>query len=334
MPTVEALHALALVYRVSPQRLYDMVSTERESKGVPLPGDLDETLASYNDALREGRWHDAIALALHGESLGTQDVEKTVWRARRGSVLAYTGRQDEAILVLTECLNSAHLGRHRRFQILRNLADVHAMAGYSHSAVECARQALLLCPPDISDSTRAAVMASLISALLTRQSTAELPDAEEVSEALDLIARARLLRMEPDPHWDLFLDLQQALSVRFEGDFLAAARQFASIARRASQAREERLRLVALLNLGVMRREQGRLVQAERHLLRALASALHLRQVTETFEIYVELLLIARETGNAQQGHYLQRCQHYYPLVRARTPGVMRFEQVDRGEAR
>jgi tetratricopeptide (TPR) repeat protein len=334
MPTVEALHALALVYRISPQRLYDFVATERESKDVSLPGDLDETLASYNDALREGRWHDAIALALHGESLGTQDVEKTVWRARRGSVLAYTGRQDEAILVLTECLNSSHLGRHRRFQILRNLADVHAMAGYSHSAVECARQALLLCPQDVSDSTRAAVMASLISALLTRQSTAELPDAEEVSEALDLIARARLLRMEPDPHWDLFLDLQQALSVRFEGDLLAAARQFASIARRASQAREERLRLVALLNLGVLRREQGRLVQAERHLLRALASALHLRQVTETFEIYVELLLIARETGNAQQSHYLQRCQHYYPLVRARTPGVMRFEQVDRGEAR
>ena len=333
-PGVEALHALSIVFKVSPQRFYDLIASERETKHVPLPDTSDETLAAYNAALRESRWHDAIALAFHGESLATTPTDRVVWRARRGSCLAYTGRNDEAILVLTECLNSAHLGRHRRFQILRNLADVHAVAGYMHSAVECARQALLLIPEDVSDSTRASVIAGLVSALLTKQNVTDEPDGNEVTEALRLIAEARALRLDPDPHWDLFLDLNNALAIQFQGNQLGAARELAAIARRASAAKEDRLRMVALLNLGMLRHKQGRLEQAERHLLRALASALHQRQVNETFEIYVELMAISRETGNSQYEHYFERCRHYYPLVKARTPNMIRFEQMERGVAR
>lgn len=333
-PTVEALHALSIVYKASPQRLYDLIASERETHVVPLPDTSDETLASYNAALRESRWHDAIALALHGEALATSPTDLVVWRARRGSCLAYTGRNDEAILVLTECLNSPHLGKHRRFQILRNLADVHAVAGYMHSAIECAKQALLLCPEDASDSTRAAVIAGLVSALLARQNLMEEPDADEVSEALRLIAEARTLRVEADAHWDLFLDMNQALAMQFQGNHVGAARELAAIARRAAASKEDRLRMVALLNLGMLRRKQGKLQQAERHMLRALASALHLRQVNETFEIYVELMTIARQTRDPQYEHYFERCRHYYPLMKARTPSMVRFEEMEREVAR
>ncbi len=332
-PGVDSLHALSVIYRVSPQRLYDLIASERESRTITLPDTSDETLAAYNTALRESRWPDAIALALRGEALAATPTERVVWRARRGSCLAYTGRNDEAILVLTECLNSTHLGRHRRFQILRNLADVYAVAGYMHSAVECARQALVLCPDDVSDSTRAAVMAGLVSSLLAKQNMQGEPDADEVSEALRVIAHARALHVEPDAHWDLFLDLNQALALQFQGLESDAAREFASIARRAAAHKEDRLRMIALLNLGMLRHGQGRLEHAERHLLRALASALHLKQVNETFEIYVELMLIAKETSHPQYRHYLERCRHYYPLVKARTPGMVRFEEMDRGVA-
>lgn len=333
-PGVEALHALSLLYRVSPQRFYDLIASEREGRSLRLPDTSDDTLVAYNTALRESRWQVAVALALQGETLAETPTERVVWRARRGSCLAYTGRNDEAILVLTESLNSPHLGQHRRFQVLRNLADVHAIAGYMHSAVDCARQAMLLCPPDVSDSTRAAVIAGLVSALLAKQNVQDEADQGEVSEALRLIAEARMLRLDGDPHWDLFLDLNHALTLQFQGNPLMAARQFASVARRAAAAREERLRMVSLLNLGMLRHQQGRVDQAERHLLRALTGALQLGQVNETFEIYVELMAIARETGSSQYAHYFERCRHYYPLVKARTPNMVRFEEMERGVAR
>lgn len=333
-PSVEALHALSLLYRVSPQRFYDLIASEREGRILRLPETSDETLVAYNSALRESQWTEAVTLALQGETLAATATDRVVWRARRGSCLAYTGRNDEAILVLTECLNSPHLGQHRRFQVLRNLADVHAIAGYMHSAVDCARQALLLCPSDVSDSTRAAVIAGLVSALLAKQNVSEDPDEADVSEALRLIAEARMLRLDADPHWDLFLDLNRALAVQFQGDRMGAARELASVARRAAAAREDRLRMIALLNLGMLRHQQGRLEQAERHLLRALTGALQLGQVNETFEIYVELMLIAREMGSPQERHYFERCQHYYPLVKARTPNMVRFEELEREVAR
>src|SRR5690242_3028159 len=36
-PGVEALHALSIVFKVSPQRFYDLIASERETKHVSLP---------------------------------------------------------------------------------------------------------------------------------------------------------------------------------------------------------------------------------------------------------------------------------------------------------
>ena len=330
-PTVDALHALAVVYRVSPQRFFDLLASERQRTGVHLPETADETHVAYNAALREARWNDAIGLALHGEGLGREHTDRVVWRARRATCLPYVGRYEEAILLLTECLNSRHLGRNRRFQLLRNLADVYVLAGYLDSAIETARKALDVVPEDASDSARVAVLSGLVSALLSKQEVAEAPDAEELAEAQDAIRRARHLGADADPHWAFFLDLSAGICKRLLGDEVGAARMFARVARQAGKSREERLRMVALLNLGTLRRRQGRLRQAEQHLLGALFCALNMQQVNETFEIYVELLLLAREMNHASQETYFERCQHYYPLVSARTPSVIRFEQLERG---
>lgn len=330
-PTVDALHALAVVYRVSPQRFFDLLASERQKATIRLPETADETHAAYNAALREARWNDAIGLALQGESLARDRTDVVVWRARRATCLPYVGRYEEAILLLTECLNSAHLGRNRRFQLLRNLADVYVLAGYLDSAVESARKSLELMPEESSDAARVGVLAGLVSSLLAKQEIVETPDADEVAEVLDLIRRARALGADADPHWSLFLDLSAGIAKRVQGDDVGAARMFARVGRLASKAHEERLRLVALLNLGTLRRRQGRLRQAEHHLLGALFCALNLQQVNETFEIYVELLLLAREMNHSCQEMYFERCQHYYPLVSARTPSVLRFEQLERG---
>lgn len=330
-PTVEALHALAVVYRISPQRFFDLLASERQKATVQLPDTADETHATYNAALREARWSDAIGLALHGESFATERTDTLLWRARRASCLPYVGRYEEAILLLTECLNSAHLGRNRRFQLLRNLADVYVLAGYLESAVETARKSLELVPAESSDAARVGIISGLVSSLLAKQEAADEPDLGEVAEALDLVARARELGADKDPHWALFLDLSAGVARRLQGDDVAAARLFARVGRLAAKAHEDRLRLVALLNLGTLRRRQGRLRVAEQHLLGALFCALNLSQVNETFEIYVELLLLARESNHSSQDMYFERCQHYYPLVSARTPSVLRFEQLERG---
>ena len=331
-PTVDALHALAVVYRVSPQRFFDLLASERQRATVHLPATVDETHAAYNAALREARWNDAIGLALQGESLASERTDVVVWRARRATCLPYVGRYEEAILILTECLNSVHLGRNRRFQLLRNLADVYVLAGYLDSAVESARKALELMPEESSDAARVAVLSGLVSSLLAKQEIVETPDADEVAEVLELIRKARAFGADADPHWALFLDLSAGIAKRVQGDdVVGAARMFARVGRLAAKAHEDRLRLVALLNLGTLRRRQGRLRQAEHHLLGALFCALNLQQVNETFEIYVELLLLAREMNHPCQEMYFERCQHYYPLVSARTPSVLRFEQLERG---
>lgn len=331
VPTVEALHALAVVYRISPQRFFDLLASERQKSTVHLPETADETHAAYNAALREARWSDAIGLALHGESFTLERTDRLLWRARRASCLPYVGRYEEAILLLTECLNSSALGRNRRFQLLRNLADVYVLAGYLESAVETARKSLELVPEESSDATRVAVIAGLVSSLLAKQEAADEPDTTEVAEALELVRRARALGAEKDPHWALFLDLSAGVARRLQGDDVSAARMFARVGRLAARAKEDRLRLVALLNLGTLRRRQGRLRVAEQHLLGALFCALNLQQVNETFEIYVELLLLARESNHSSQDMYFERCQHYYPLVSARTPSVLRFERLERG---
>jgi tetratricopeptide (TPR) repeat protein len=330
-PTVETLHALAVVYRVSPQRFFDLMASERQKSAMSLPETADETHAAYNAALREARWNHAIGLSLHGESLSPLRTDKVVWRARRATCLPYVGRYEEAILLLTECLNSPHLGRNRRFQLLRNLADVYVLAGYLESAVEAARRALDCVPEGTTDSTRVAVLSGLVSSLLAKQEIVDEPDPTELGEVLDSIRLARALGADRDPHWALFLDLSAGIAERLRGNDVGAARLFARVSRLAAKAREDRLRLVSLLNLGTLRRRQGRWRQAEQHLLGALFCALNLQQVNETFEIYVELLLLSREMNHACQDMYFERCQHYYPLVSARTPSVLRFEQLERG---
>lgn len=330
-PSVEALHALATVYRVSPQRFFEALSSGRHQDGVELPETGDETEAAYNAALRESRWQDAIALALHGESLAGLPVERVVWRARRGTCLPYVGRHDEAILILTECLNSPHVGKHRKFQLLRNLADVHVIAGYLESAVECARKSVQCIPDGTATATRVSVVAGLVSALLGKQGLGEAADPQELEEVHRLIEQVRGTPGTEDPHWSLFLELCRGIALEMQGRLGEAAKVLKGVARRASDAREERLKMLAMLNLGILRHRQGRLPECEQHLLHALTLALSLKQVNETFEIYLELLLLARETGSPYQSHYFQRCQHYYPLVSARTPSVQRFEQLERG---
>ena len=88
--------------------------------------------------------------------------------------------------------------------------------------------------------------------------------------------------------------------------------------------------MLALLNLGAIRRASGKFAPAERALLRAESLGLELGSSDELFEIYYELHEVARQPDgdDAKRLRYFKKCERYYPLVSGRTLKVVAFERM------
>ena len=85
MPTLDTLHSLATVFRVNPQRLYDLIVEDRLVSSMAVPDELEQVDQEFRQALTDERWQAALALSIHGESLSDTEAESQAWRGRRVS---------------------------------------------------------------------------------------------------------------------------------------------------------------------------------------------------------------------------------------------------------
>lgn len=328
MPSTEVLYTLSVLYKVSPARLLHLVVEERLAKAHDLPETRDETRYKLYAELTAGRWYEALALAIHGGRLAKSESDRVLWQANHAYALRYLGMRTDAAMMLLECASSPRLAPEHRYIAHLYAADVLAESGFVETALPHAERALAVLPADASP-------AMLARALRTRVHIVILVHDFELGRDEDALREAlrdanRVLELEPDapPSTRLLIEHYQAKLTQHLGNTLVAARDYAILARRAVELACPLAEMFAELSLGILRRKAGQFVEARRHLERAENRAVELEQFDQAFESYFELYLVAKSLTDGRASHCLKRCLRYWPLVQARTPKVLEFEDL------
>jgi tetratricopeptide (TPR) repeat protein len=330
MPTLETLHALAAVYRVNPQRLYNLIVEDRLIGPLTPPETLEATHALFKEAMKIGRWAEALGLAAHAERLAPVGAARVAWRANRAACLSKQGMRDEAIVMLQECADDPRVDPDVRHRIFVNLASVYADAGLPTPAAEAARLALETAPADARTDAQVQLLRSRASHVLWLVDAGLSRDERSLREALSDLDRARALTPDEDIPVRLGIEVEKAVAHRFLGNEVLAAHELQRVVTAATQAGLPRLQMHALANIGMLRSAQRRWVEAEKALRQAEPLALELEEIDAAFAINFELHQVAVGAGapSSKRRHYLKRCQRYHPLVSRRSLSVQRYEEL------
>lgn len=328
MPTSEMLYSLSVLYNVSPVRLLHIIVEEKLTRSTAdLPSSSVATRARLQAELSRGNWYDALALAIHGGRMAEGESDRVAWSVRRAVAMRKLGMRQDAISLLLECSESRHVKADERYIVHGYLAEALIECGYARSAHDQAARAEAAIPEAIAAEARPRVLKTRIYiASLLKDFEPDTPD-ETAREGLRWIAELR--RDRPDEPIDsvLRLDIREAALLSHLGNSLVASRKLAETARKASEAGLEYLEMAAYLNLGILHRAANRLKEALRALERAEVRAVRMRQYDAAFECYFELSETCSALGDERSSAYLRRCWRYWPLVQARTPRVLQFEE-------
>lgn len=333
MPSLESLYTLSVIYQTSAMHLLNVLVEERLTRSMELPGTLLATRDALHAALGSGRWAEALGLAIHGEHGVEAEADKLLWRANRAVAVAKLGMRYDAVMMLVDCVESADLRASDAWIVHRYIADVAGSAGYFKMASRNAQLALDLAPDDLDAASRAKILEARVRLILQEHDFGAGKDERALREAQVLISQARRAVAPTDSWMPFLLDTYEALSHEFLGNRLLAAKSYGDLAKRAAKEGQARIEMLALMNLGRLRRTEGKLSDAADALLRAERLARNLEQNDEAFEVSFELYLVARQRKSPEQQIYLKRCRRLFPLVQARTPNVRRFEQLQSGGA-
>jgi tetratricopeptide (TPR) repeat protein len=329
MPSLESLYTLSVLYQVSTQHLLARLVDERLSKRYRAPDGLEATASAFAQALKAGRWYEALALAVHGERLASSRKECVRWRAHRAISMQMIGMRQEAIILMQECVADRALDRKHRCQVRRNLADMLASAGLYEDAEDSMRRAIELAGDDAPPAILADMLSTRARLVILQAEMGIVTEEPRLREAIRLVESARQ-HVPAEDAWNRGLfDLYEARATELLDNQPAAAASYARIAKGARGSELPRLELLALLNLGSLRRQLGKHADAEKHLIAAESLALDLKQPEECFEVFFELYLLYSERGDEKEAtFYMKKCRRYHAMVRARTPNVMRFAEL------
>jgi hypothetical protein len=86
--------------------------------------------------------------------------------------------------------------------------------------------------------------------------------------------------------------------------------------------------MIACLNLGTMRHDQRRLLEAERWLQRAEALAPRVDDAGAQFALSFALLRLTSETRPSHAPAHARRCEELLPVVPARSRWTQAFERM------
>jgi len=329
MPKLSTLFALSLVYRVSMNQLMGYVMEEQLLSNVPASeaGD-DDVVAAFGRMLALGAWHEALSLAIRAERRATVESEQVKWRGNRATCLANLGLHDEAVSILTRCLESPAASRRQEYMILHNLADMYASDGNLRIAELLLREAHETLP---EDATPVEVMGleSLRAALIVDvQELKRDPNERAVREALRLAQRAEKANADADLTVTLRLQCLRARAQNLLGNALLASKELESAIARAKDLGFPGVEARASLILAKMRVAAKNAAAAETLLLRAasLADACQLNDVL--FSAAFELFCLLRNDRPGSAVTWLRRCRELAPLLPGNCPTVQAFERV------
>lgn len=326
LPNLDTLYTLSCIYHVPMQHLLDLLVEERLASRALLPEGLDATRERSVGAYASGEWHDAIALALHGERVASTEEERVRWRAYRATCMARVGMQREALFLLLDCAHSPHAPRERLSHVHALLAETLATCGYLAPAADSARLALVHLAADAPAVERMTLLATRAGLLVScHEAGLERSDAVLV-EALDLLDRARPLAAGGDPRQRLTLDVLAAVAHGRLGRATAALASLAVVRAEAAKLRHVSLEVLAMSQQGEMLKLQGRRDEARARYEEAERLAIDAALHEQVFECAFELMTMAHGRDDAAHARHRRRCQRYFPLVHARTPRVLAFE--------
>lgn len=329
MPTVATLYTLGLIYRVSLTTLQGYLIEERVTKGVAAPSSLEEASAKYGDALRAGHWYDALTLAIQAERMAPTTASRHVWQGNRAIAMQRLGMRDQATWILMNVAESAEITPLQRFHVLRNLADCLASGGLYVEARERCAQALAAAPAELPPEQRARVLLTWARYYILHFEHGCGAGEDDLVAALDRLGEARQAVPRSDTRFHLLCDLHEALVENFQGCDEQAAHRLEEVARQAEASGNDRLVLSATLNLGAIRRQQGKVSTALPLLEEASTMAVALGQGDEIFEAQFELYQLHEALGARKEARKcLLACRRHFPLVTFRTPNVERFASL------
>jgi tetratricopeptide (TPR) repeat protein len=328
MPTIESLHTLAAVYRVSAQRFLNLIAEERLANAVELPETEVMTEHAFLRMFGEGRYFDALALSLNGVRLARALPRETVWRMYQARALQMLGMVDEAVLILIAATDDERLSTEQAAAAHVELGEALLRAGNLNGAALHSRMAVEGLDASVPVGLRCTILQLRVRTVLARHQEGRSSNEQELREAQRLAQECR--RLDPTPSCALVQDLHVAMAAFFLGNAAVALKDLALVLKAARQHGLLALQMEAYIWTGLVHAGRGRVSDAIAALERAEPIAAEIGDADACFDIHFELSHLFTDQPDKASFHR-RKCERYLPLVSARTGKVKRFEESVRG---
>jgi tetratricopeptide (TPR) repeat protein len=319
MPALSTVHALARAYRVPIQHLLDVLCQESLAATASLPHAEAGAAAAYRSAAREGRWHEALSLALHAERLVANAHQRFTWRVRRGRALLRTGMRDEAIAVLMDCHEARDATPLEQVEVLDDLVEaLTAARRFALARTIAGSGAALLA--EVGTEARARHLARRGLVVVEGHDGGAPASEIELRQAQRDVQAARDAWPGTEPGTVAGLDVAVAYVHALLGNRLLAERDLEKL-RTACEARGfARAEAMATFYLGLIALRAKRTAAARAALEHAASIASRLREHDLAYEAYSRLLALARADRDPDERRLLRRCISIHPLVTSAVP--------------
>ncbi|MEM7248316.1 MAG: hypothetical protein AAF533_23480, partial [Acidobacteriota bacterium] len=338
IPSLPTLRQLEALYKLSLSRMLDLLDLGTwlaEADNAP-PSSCDEAKTRFAELRRAGRWLDALAVALQGESLADATAPAVVWRLHQATCKLYLGQAAAALELMQDCLEEPGLSPSLRSHLRLAHADALAHAGRHAAALVELRAAQAELPADADERLLRRCLAARVRITLF-QCWKEVDGGDEATEVAPLFPLLRRLRelAEGDAERRLLYDLYEAQARHLDGNDLLAVKLLGDGIAEARERAASELELSARLQLIGLHRRNERLDQAAKVAARVPSLLLaHDFDPALRFEASYELYLLAREQGDeSSSARHRRSCDRQHPLVSARLPSVIAFERLVAGGA-
>lgn len=330
MPSLATLHALSLVYKTSMSHLMSFVVEERlASKREGADVSMREAEQEFGSCLREGEWYSALAIAHEWEMRCTQPAQRLAWRGNRASCLSRIGLHDEAIAMLSGCIEAPGVDASQRFWFLRSLADCQIQAGYLGLASLLLKEVITLAENlTLSEEQRAWVLILRARSLLEARAADISGTDTTTREALRLLEVAE--KSVPDGPSLLRIQLLQADGHAQLGNSLLALSRAEQVLARARVSRHAQVEAAANLSLGCIVRTRSDADRAVSCFTDAASVARAGQYHDIEFMACLELFQLQREAHPGLATRNFNRCRELYPLLPERSVAMKKFEAIAR----
>lgn len=330
-PSLETIHSLAQIYRRPVQQLLDLVVQERLDETTPVGEPGEPSLERFTQLQERGELHAAYLEASQGER-ATSGAESLTWRANRAQVLQSLGFVQDCITVMEECLDHPDLHADRAHFFHQALAAALAHAGLYRSASLHQEAAVRLAPAELSPELRLHLALSRAHLVLATNEESAVVDGRSVREAIRALDDVAARVSSASAELEATITIHRAWGLKLLGNAAVAVKDLTAVIATARNQAMPRVLMDALCVLGTLHRESGRTASAVRALEEAAGLAADSQAWDSAFDLQFELYRTTQSARPDRAALHLRRCERYYPLLNGRTPNMVRYEAVGRGE--